>query len=97
MIVITLSRSPLLLALIRGTAPDMSRPVRIQLSRKSGFNLQEASLAINGLPAVNVVRPSKWGNPFIMFSSMAAHLKSSARGYRPRLLHRMKYKEDNEV
>ncbi len=42
----------------------MSRPVRIQLSRRGGFNLQRASLGLNGLPAVNVARPSKWGNPF---------------------------------
>jgi hypothetical protein len=39
-------------------------PQRIQLSRKKGFNLQAVSLALNGLPAVNVARPSKWGNPF---------------------------------
>lgn len=52
--------------------PDLSfiqptvetKPVRIQLSRKRGFRLQEASRAINGLEAVNVARPSKWGNPF---------------------------------
>lgn len=42
----------------------MSGPVRIQLSRKRGFFLQEVSQAQNGLPAVNVARPSKWGNPF---------------------------------
>lgn len=41
-------------------------PVRIQLSRKKGFNLQAASKALNGLEAVNVARPSKWGNPFIV-------------------------------
>lgn len=39
-------------------------PVRLQLSRKAGFRLQEHSRAVNGLPAVNVARPSKWGNPF---------------------------------
>lgn len=41
-------------------------PVRLQLSRANGFNLQAASMAINGLPAVSVARPSKWGNPFAM-------------------------------
>jgi hypothetical protein len=38
------------------------KPQRIQLSRRAGFNLQAASLALNGLPAVNCARPSKWGN-----------------------------------
>ena len=42
----------------------MTRPVRIQLSRRKGFRLQEHSRALNGLPAVNVARPSRWGNPF---------------------------------
>lgn len=41
-----------------------SRPVRLQLSRKRGFNLQALSLATNGLPAVNCARPTKWGNEF---------------------------------
>ena len=40
------------------------QPQRIQLSRKRGFNLQDVSLALNGLPAINVARPSKWGNPW---------------------------------
>lgn len=44
----------------------MTKPVRLQLSRKRGFNLQALSLATNGLPAVNVARPSKWGNPFVV-------------------------------
>lgn len=42
----------------------MTKPVRLQLSRLKGFDLQAASLAANGLPAVNVARPTKWGNPF---------------------------------
>lgn len=42
----------------------MTKPVRLQLSRKKGFNLQELSLATNGLPAVNVARPSIYSNPF---------------------------------
>lgn len=41
----------------------MMRPVRLQLSRKRGFNLQALSLATNGLPAVNVARPTRFGNP----------------------------------
>jgi hypothetical protein len=39
-------------------------PVRLQLSRKKGFNLQVLSLAINGLPAVKCSRPGPFGNPF---------------------------------
>lgn len=39
---------------------------RIQLSRKRGFNLQQHSMDLNGLPAVSVARPSRWGNPFIV-------------------------------
>ena len=42
----------------------MGEPVRLQLSRRRGFNLQEASRAVNGLDAVNVARPSAYGNPF---------------------------------
>jgi hypothetical protein len=42
----------------------MTRPVRLQLSRKKGFDLQAQSHALNGLPAVMVARPTKWGNPF---------------------------------
>ncbi len=40
------------------------RPVRLQLSRRKGFNLQAHSLAVNGLPAVKCDRSTKWGNPF---------------------------------
>jgi hypothetical protein len=42
------------------------KPVRLQLSRKRGFNLQAHSIAVNGLPAVNVARPAVLGNPFIV-------------------------------
>jgi hypothetical protein len=42
----------------------MSRPQRMQLSRKAGFNLQAASAALNGLPAKRITRPGPWGNPF---------------------------------
>lgn len=41
-----------------------ARPVRLQLSRRKGFDLQALSRETNGLPAVNCARPSKWGNPF---------------------------------
>ena len=36
----------------------------MQLSRQGGYNLQAASLALNGLPARRVTRPGRWGNPF---------------------------------
>lgn len=42
----------------------MIAPIRLQLSRRKGFGLQALSLATNGLPAVIVARPSKWGNPW---------------------------------
>ena len=40
----------------------MIAPVRLRLSRKAGFNLQQHSLDTNGLAAVNVARPSAFGN-----------------------------------
>ncbi len=40
-----------------------ARPLRLRLSRQRGFSLQAASRAANGLPAVVVARPSRWGNP----------------------------------
>lgn len=42
----------------------MIKPVRIQLSRRKGFRLQEHSLALNGLHAMKVDRSTRWGNPF---------------------------------
>lgn len=44
------------------TTPTV-KPVRLQLSRRRGFNLQALSLATNNLPAVNCARPSRFGNP----------------------------------
>jgi Domain of unknown function (DUF4326) len=41
------------------------RPVRLQLSRAKGFNLQAHSRAINGLPAARVDRATRWGNPHV--------------------------------
>ncbi len=41
-----------------------TRPVRLQLSRKKGFDLQALSLATNGLECAVVARPVRWGNPF---------------------------------
>lgn len=42
----------------------MGQPQRIQLSRAKGFRLQEASMALNGLPAVKVDRSTPYGNPW---------------------------------
>jgi hypothetical protein len=42
----------------------MTTPIRLRLSRAKGFDLQLLSRTTNGLPAVNVARPSRWGNPF---------------------------------
>lgn len=42
----------------------MSKPVRLQLSRRKGFNLQELSRATNGLEAVKVDRSTNFGNPY---------------------------------
>ena len=39
-------------------------PVRLQLSRRKGFDLQKLSREANGLEAVVVARPTKWGSPF---------------------------------
>lgn len=44
----------------------IASPVRLQLSRHKGFNLQALSVAFNGLQAVNVARPSLFGNPFLV-------------------------------
>jgi hypothetical protein len=40
----------------------MIRPIRLQLSRARGFDLEALSRAANGLPAVTVARPTRWGN-----------------------------------
>jgi len=50
----------------------MTTPVRLRLSRAKGFDLQALSLATNGLPAVNVARPSVFGNPFTVAGCRAA-------------------------
>ena len=40
------------------------KPERIRLRRSKGWRLQDVSMALNGLPAVNVARPSRWGNRY---------------------------------
>src|SRR5438067_1671967 len=43
----------------------MVRPARLRLSRRRDFHLQSFSRQLNGLAALNVTRPSRWGNPFV--------------------------------
>lgn len=42
----------------------MITPVRLQLSRRRGFDLQALSRATNGLAAASCARPGALGNPF---------------------------------
>ncbi|HEX7767087.1 MAG TPA: DUF4326 domain-containing protein [Nitrospira sp.] len=42
------------------------KPVRLQLSRRRGFDLQAASAAANGLSAISCARPGPRGNPFVV-------------------------------
>jgi hypothetical protein len=49
------------------------RPQRLQLSRRRGFSLEAASLALNGLPAKRVARPGPWGNPFTIADMQARY------------------------
>ena len=51
----------------------MSAPARLQLSRRKGFDLQAWSREVNGLPVVNVARPTKWGNPFVVHHPGSVH------------------------
>lgn len=48
--------------------------IRLQLSRRQGFNLQTHSRAVNGLEAINCARPGKWGNPWPVGSRTAAEV-----------------------
>ena len=52
----------------------MKKPVRIQLSCRKGFRMQDMSP--DGRPVVKVARPGKWGNPFTVKSELKA-------GYKP--------------
>lgn len=58
----------------------MAKPQRMQLSRKAGFNLQAASLALNGLPAKLITRPGKWGNPFTITDTAKRYGLDAAAG-----------------
>jgi len=58
----------------------MAQPVRLQLSRKKGFDLQALSLATNGLPAAVVTRATIWGNPYSTFAARC--LSTSGKRYK---------------
>jgi Domain of unknown function (DUF4326) len=59
-----------------------AKPVRLQLSRRKGFDLQELSRRTNGLPAIVVSRPSKWGCPYpLKKESERAKIISKYRAY----------------
>jgi hypothetical protein len=55
------------------------KPVRLQLKRTRGFNLQALSLATNGLPAVNCTRRGRYGNPFRLLNEEGAALIEDTR------------------
>ncbi|MDX1000514.1 DUF4326 domain-containing protein [Sinorhizobium medicae] len=44
----------------------MTKPVRLQLSRRNYFDLQAYSKSITGFEVVHVGRPGPWGNPFVV-------------------------------
>lgn len=46
------------------------KPQRIQRKRIPGYNMQEESRKLNGLPAVSVCRPGRWGNKFKVGDSL---------------------------
>jgi len=64
----------------------MTSPVRLQLSRRKGFDLQAWSREVNGLPAVNVARPGRFGNPFnfrasdCCWAALSVGCRGDARG-----------------
>lgn len=64
---------------------DQAKPTRIRLSRGRGWRLQTVSAAVNGLPAVKVTRPSRWGNPYAgdgrMTPESRAHVVALYREY----------------
>ena len=48
-----------------------SAPLRLQRRRARGYSMQNESRDANGLYAVSVTRPGKWGNPFYPGSGMS--------------------------
>ena len=62
----------------------MPKPIRLQLSRKKGYNLRELSLRTNGLEAVVITRASRWGNPVRVGSGIT--LEAAIKAHRSALL-----------
>lgn len=60
----------------------MSDPVRLQLSRRKGFDLQLLSLATNGLPARSVARPGLFGNQWRVGTPNAPTAADAVRLFR---------------
>ncbi|MDZ4867337.1 MAG: DUF4326 domain-containing protein [Alphaproteobacteria bacterium] len=83
------------------TRPDLAavvavvKPVRLQLSRAKGFDLQKLSSEMNKLPAVNVARPTKWGNPFRVDTMRDA--SQAVAAYRERLMRDSLFRELREL
>jgi len=71
------------------------KPVRLQLSRAKGFDLQKLSSEMNKLPAVNVARPTKWGNPFRVDTMRDA--SQAVAAYRERLMRDSLFRELREL
>lgn len=59
-------------------------PRRLQFHRTKGFNMQEHSHSVNGLPGIRITRPGKWGNPFREMGDMV-YIDA---GYRRKILSR---------
>jgi len=90
-------------------APDDAfdiQPMRLRLSRKKGFRLQRESYQLNGLPAVNVARPSRFGNPFVVgksrFGKLPIDKDQAVRFFRemldsPQLRRQTGYPSDDEL
>lgn len=59
----------------------MTQPVRLQLRRAKGFDLQATSHARNGLPAMKVARPGRFGNPWSVQDAADVHDCSTASAH----------------
>ncbi len=57
---------------------NFSKPVRLQLSRRKGFDLQKMSVGYNGLPAVKCARPDRFCNIFIVSPTVKPGSRSGA-------------------
>ena len=67
----------------------MDGPVRLQLSRRAGFDLQQLSRSQNRLPAARVSRPGKWGNPFVAGTPGIPNAAEAVKRFRLDLLLRL--------